>query len=69
MAIAVIAGLTFATFLTLVIVPVMHSLTDDMAAFLRRNLRRQEAEPAEAGEAPAGSPEPESRPEPELVTA
>ena len=47
----------------------MHSLTDDLAAFLRRNLRRQEAEPAEAGEAPAGSPEPEAVPEPELVTA
>ncbi|MEE9471670.1 MAG: efflux RND transporter permease subunit [Gemmatimonadota bacterium] len=69
MAIAVIAGLTFATFLTLVMVPVMHSLTDDVAAFLRRNLRRQEAEPAEAGEAAVGSPEPEARPEPELATA
>ncbi len=69
MAIAVIAGLTFATFLTLVMLPVMHSLTDDLTAFLRRNLRRQEAEPAEAGEAAVGSPELEASPEPELVTA
>ncbi len=37
MAIAVIAGLTFATFLTLVLVPVMHSLTDDLADFFRRH--------------------------------
>ena len=50
-------------------VPVMHSLTDDLAAFLRRNLRRQEAEPSETGEAAVGSPEPEARPEPELATA
>jgi multidrug efflux pump subunit AcrB len=36
MAIAVIAGILFATFLTLILVPVMYSLTDDMAAFLGR---------------------------------
>ena len=30
MAIAVIVGILFATFLTLVLVPVMYSLTDDM---------------------------------------
>jgi multidrug efflux pump subunit AcrB len=69
MAIAVIAGLTFATFLTLVMLPVMHSLTDDLAAFLRRNLRRQEVEPAKVDEAAVGAPEPEARPDPELVTA
>jgi multidrug efflux pump len=39
MAIAVIAGLTFATFLTLVLLPVMHSLLDDMVGFLRRHFR------------------------------
>lgn len=35
MAIAVIAGLTFATFLTLVLVPVMYSLLDDFDDFMR----------------------------------
>ena len=76
MAIAVIAGLTFATFLTLVLVPVMHSLTDDLTTFLDRHLRRSEQEsPDESGssdERGAGSREPEVRPEkrePELVTA
>jgi multidrug efflux pump subunit AcrB len=39
MAIAVIAGLTFATFLTLVLLPVMHSLLDDMVSFFRRHFR------------------------------
>lgn len=37
MAIAVITGLIFATFLTLVLVPVMYSLVDDITAFFRRN--------------------------------
>jgi multidrug efflux pump len=36
MAIAVIAGILFATFLTLILVPVMYSLTDDLAAWVRR---------------------------------
>jgi multidrug efflux pump subunit AcrB len=36
MAIAVIAGLTFATFLTLVLTPVMYSLMDDFGYWLRR---------------------------------
>jgi multidrug efflux pump subunit AcrB len=39
MAIAVIAGLLFATFLTLILLPVMHSLLDDMVSFLRRHFR------------------------------
>ena len=43
MAIAVIAGLTFATFLTLVLVPVMYSLLDDFDTFIRAHfLPRQE---------------------------
>ena len=37
MALAVITGLTFATFLTLILVPVMISLLDDLEAFIRRN--------------------------------
>ena len=36
MALAVITGLTFATFLTLILVPVMISLLDDLEAFIRR---------------------------------
>ncbi len=36
MAIVVIVGILFATFLTLVVVPVMYSLVDDLADFLRR---------------------------------
>ncbi len=44
MAIAVICGLTFATFLTLVLVPVMYSLTDDLGdIFRRRFTHRDEA--------------------------
>ena len=37
MAVAIIAGILFATFLTLVLVPVMYSLVDDVAAFFQRH--------------------------------
>ena len=37
MAVAIIAGILFATFLTLVLVPVMYSLVDDATSFLRRH--------------------------------
>jgi len=37
MAIAVIAGLTFATLLTLILVPVMYSLVDDLGTFVGRH--------------------------------
>ncbi len=37
MAIAIIAGILFATFLTLILVPVMYSLIDDTADFARRH--------------------------------
>ncbi len=51
MAIAVIAGLTFATFLTLVLVPVMYSLLDDLDDFIDRHFRpaarHQDLEPGE----------------------
>jgi len=40
MAIAVIAGLTFATFLTLVLVPVMYSLLDDFDDLVQRYFTR-----------------------------
>ena len=45
MAIAVIAGLTFATFLTLVLVPVMVSTLDELQAFFRRHFIRGDEEP------------------------
>ena len=41
MAIAVIAGLTFATFLTLVLVPVMYSLFDDFDDWVRKHFTRE----------------------------
>jgi multidrug efflux pump subunit AcrB len=39
MAIAVIAGLTFATFLTLLLVPVMYSVLDDFDEFISRTFK------------------------------
>jgi multidrug efflux pump len=54
MAIAVIAGLTFATFLTLVLVPVMYALVDDFVLFFQRHFVAAAAEPALAG-VPAGA--------------
>jgi multidrug efflux pump subunit AcrB len=50
MAIAVIAGLAFATFLTLILLPVMHSLLDDFSHFLVRHMRTRAAEDPAAGE-------------------
>jgi multidrug efflux pump subunit AcrB len=46
MAIAVIAGIIFATFLTLVLVPVMYSLVDDMTDFMRRRFLKSTPEEA-----------------------
>jgi len=78
MAIAVIAGLTFATFLTLVLLPVLHSLLDDFSHFLLRHTRQRvdgDDLAAESGEAvdglrlrPARSAG-ESESEPELAPA
>ena len=76
MAIAVIAGLTFATFLTLVLLPVMHSLLDDFGHFLLRHTRARAADDPALGAGDGGKGQerhetghagaPESRPE--LVT-
>ncbi|MBK5096583.1 MAG: efflux RND transporter permease subunit [Gemmatimonadetes bacterium] len=76
MAIAVIAGLTFATFLTLVLLPVMHSLLDDFGHFLLRHTRTRAADDPALGAGDGGKGQerhetghagaPESRPE--LVT-
>ncbi len=62
MAIAVIAGLTFATFLTLILVPVMYSMFTDLEAFLVRTFTRRGHEAAAREEAPEA--EPGSLPEP-----
>ena len=57
MAIAVICGLTFATLLTLLVVPVLYSLFDDLDAWVRRIFRLAPAPAAEREEATA-APEP-----------
>ena len=56
MAVAVIAGIIFATFLTLVLVPVMYSLVDDVSAFWRRHYTREDE--AEAGWGAGDAPDP-----------
>jgi hypothetical protein len=68
MAIVVIAGILFATFLTLVLVPVMYSLVDDAAAWIRRYYLAEatDAVPAPAG-APAWVPVPPRLPEREVA--
>ncbi len=48
MAIAVIAGLTFATFLTLILVPVMYSMLDDFDNFIAKNFKPSRDEELEA---------------------
>jgi multidrug efflux pump subunit AcrB len=47
MAVAVIVGIMVATFLTLVLVPVMYSLVDDFTAFFRRHYVAPEADEVE----------------------
>jgi multidrug efflux pump len=63
MAIAVIIGLTFATVLTLVLVPVLYSLIDDAAEFFRRHY----TQPDEADTPPVGEPEARRTPERDRV--
>ena len=72
MAVAVIVGIIFATFLTLILVPVMYSLVDDLARLFRRRERAPEEDDSRAD---AGSPilvtPPRTRidPEPEVAAA
>jgi multidrug efflux pump subunit AcrB len=77
MAVAVIVGILFATFLTLVLVPVMYSLVDDVSDVARRvflGSREDEDEEVEKvsedGELhePVGAPPREETPEPEPAT-
>jgi multidrug efflux pump subunit AcrB len=80
MAVAVIVGIMFATFLTLILVPVLYSLVDDFTAFFRRHYtvgdgqeeeedQREEAEGVDQEGVEAGSPgfEPAREPEPAHV--
>ncbi len=55
MAIAVIAGIIFATFLTLILVPVMYSLVDDFTKFFRKHF-------VSGGEAPREAASPRTDP-------
>jgi multidrug efflux pump subunit AcrB len=50
MAIAVIVGILFATFLTLILVPVLHSMVDDMTDFFKRHYTHALDEDVEAEE-------------------
>ncbi|MFW6088833.1 MAG: efflux RND transporter permease subunit [Gemmatimonadota bacterium] len=69
MAIAVICGLAFATFLTLVLVPVMHSLVDDLRHFVRRNVTREGRQEEEGIVEKRKAAREEGAREEELVTA
>jgi multidrug efflux pump subunit AcrB len=71
MAIAVIAGILFATFLTLVLVPVMYSLVDDVAHFFRTHYTHtgaagagsRHAHPTDGGHEPGAPTAEPMRPE------
>jgi multidrug efflux pump len=75
MAVAVIVGILVATFLTLVLVPVMYSLVDDVSAFFKRHfVAPDEAEATGSlevkdtlGEVPALEEVPEAEPAPAPV--
>lgn len=57
MAVAIIAGILFATFLTLILVPVMYSLVDDFTEFFRKYYVLPEEAESEDGEYQAPVPE------------
>jgi hypothetical protein len=71
MAIAVIVGILFATFLTLILVPVLYSVVDDASNFFKRNFTHGGETRGADTEAPAlpapggvgsGGPEPSLEP-------
>ena len=68
MAIAVICGLTFATLLTLLVVPVLYSLFDDLDSWVGRLFRRPAPAPARAAEPEPPAPRPRS-PTPATLSA
>jgi multidrug efflux pump subunit AcrB len=53
MAVAIIAGILFATFLTLILVPVLYSLVDDFSLFFTRHYVNPEPEPSASPSAQA----------------
>jgi multidrug efflux pump subunit AcrB len=57
MAVAIIAGILFATFLTLILVPVMYSLVDDFSEFFRRHYVREDTPEKTADPSIADVPE------------
>ena len=59
MAIAVICGLSFATFLTLLLVPVMYSLFDDLDAWARRTFLARAGGPVSPAAEPVSAVEPD----------
>jgi multidrug efflux pump len=64
MAVAIIAGILFATFLTLVLVPVLYSLVDDFEVFFRRHFaRRTDAPPSTEEESAEDRTRHEPRPD------
>jgi multidrug efflux pump len=70
MAVAVIVGILFATFLTLVLVPVMYSLVDDFSDFFKRHFVASQGETALESEEdedpePSGVPAREDASDPE----
>jgi HAE1 family hydrophobic/amphiphilic exporter-1 len=59
MAVAVIGGLAWSTLLTLLVIPVVYTLIDDLAGWLSGARRRQRAaEPQARAEAQAAEPQP-----------
>jgi len=69
MAIAVICGLAFATFITLVLVPVLHSLVDDLRHFVRRNATREGRQEEQGVLEKRKAAREEETPEEQFVTA
>jgi multidrug efflux pump len=52
MAIAVIVGIIFATFLTLIVVPVLYSVVEDLAELFRKHFVAEDEEPAAGWDGP-----------------
>ena len=74
MALSVITGILFATFLTLVMVPVLYSIADDAAVFLRvrfigKRSAKDVAATAATAEPTRGAPVPEEIPAPPVRPA
>ena len=69
MAIAVIIGILFATFLTLVLVPVLYSVVDDASDFFKRNFTQSGAPPAREVDSPSRMASPYSDVDAEPVGA